>query len=86
MTSTWVEIGVTKKLPQRFQRDDFAMRRNGHTPGAFALLVENCSGGGGRNDFRALRATISCVRTGPLPPNLPALEPLARPDFENRAR
>jgi hypothetical protein len=62
------KIAVTKKLAQRFQRDDFCLRRNARTLGACTVSIENRSA--------TILATIPvCGRPGPLPPNLPALAP-----------
>jgi len=68
------KIAVTKKLAQRFQRDDFCSRKTPVSRTSLGYFVEKRSAG--RNDFSATISPV-CVRPGPLLLNLPATAPLA---------
>jgi hypothetical protein len=78
------KIAVTKKLAQRFQRNDFFAHKCPKSRHYLAIPSTIVAG--------AVGATISAryargfFPVEPLPPNLPALAPSARPDSENRGR
>jgi hypothetical protein len=63
-------------LAQRFQRDDFFAHKRPESRHYLAIRQKIVAVGGGRNDFSALRATISaCARVVPSPADLLALAP-----------
>jgi hypothetical protein len=58
------KIAVTKKLAQRFQRDDFCSRRNARKPNIIWLYVKNRSGGRWVQRFQRVYADDFRLRPG----------------------